>query len=1095
MKTTTPLRLLLMFFLLATVSYVHAQCFSKTSGGGNFTLFLKPGGTVWATGGNTNGQLGDATNTQRTVAVQVKGPGGAGFLTDVVDIAAGDAHSLFLKSDGTVWACGSNDYNQLGDGTTTPRNTPVQVKGPGGVGFLSNVSAIAAGYWTSYFLLSDGTVMACGNNSYGQLGDGTAITRAYPVAVSNASSIVQISAGDLHLLMLKSDNTVLAVGRNNQGQLGDGTTVNKFTAISPTGVSGVVSIAGGGDFSLFLKSDGTVYSVGGNFYGQLGDATNTNRSAAVQVKGIGGSGFIGNVINITAGGSHSIFVLADSSIATCGYNQNGQLAVGNTTNYNTLQAVTFAGKVGFASAGANCTHVLNANGDAFGSGHNFNGQLGDGTTTSRTTFVASSLTMGYTVSPANQICQGQAVTLSGTGASPPYTWTGGVTNGVPFYPTATNTYTVTGNSSGCQVSTSVTVSVIPLPAIQSVTATPAAVCPGGTSQLNIQVSQNNPAYCTPGVSITGATNYYIDYFAFNTLVNNSDNNPLNYALYPATTTVQLGGTYFMQIHAGFLPMNYGVWIDYNRNGVFTDAGEFIYLNNDGTGGYKNANITIPLTATPGPTRLRVAGRSYLSTMFSGNSCFITDAGEYEDYTINIGNPLAYSWSPAGSLSQANIANPVASPAGTTTYNVTVSLAGCTTTASTTVNVHLPPSINITAEPSATVCAGGNVTLTASGANTYSWNNGISNAVAFAPAGTNTYTVTATDLNNCTATAGTTVTVNTPVNWYLDADNDGYYINTVSDCSSPGLGWTTTLPTGGNTDCNDNNPGIHPGAVDVPNNGIDEDCSGTDAAPVFSIALSVSGTRIICGSSTLTVNAIVSYTGCSSTGLQWYEDGNPIAGATGTQLTLNKWAVGKFYARATCGPDFKMSDTLRVNLIEITADSNRVCSSTGLLLRAPAVPAATYQWSEGDLNGPVLGTSSTYNTQYIGNVWCRVTGSTCAKYNKFRTLASKNCPGSSAKWDYTEQDLSLTEEEETPAANSLNFRLFPNPANNVLNLHTDYLSGNNQLRVLDYSGRVMLQWNNLAGNSHSLDISGLSATVYVVELSANGHTQRQKLVVQ
>src|SRR6185312_15197966 len=103
--------------------------------GGTHVLALKSDGTVWAWGSNTSGQLGDGTTTQRAAPVQVTG------LSGVTAIAAGSNHSLAVKSDGTVWAWGTNAAGQLGDGTTgaTPHPTPAQVPG------LSGVTAIAAG--------------------------------------------------------------------------------------------------------------------------------------------------------------------------------------------------------------------------------------------------------------------------------------------------------------------------------------------------------------------------------------------------------------------------------------------------------------------------------------------------------------------------------------------------------------------------------------------------------------------------------------------------------------------------------------------------------------------------------------------------------------------------------------------------------------------------------------------------------------------------------------------------------------------------------------------------------------------------------------
>ncbi|MFP2913744.1 RCC1 domain-containing protein, partial [Pyxidicoccus sp. 3LFB2] len=120
-------------FGLAGGTPCEAPAAARVAAGYHHTLALKTDGTVWAWGNNTDGQLGDGTNTPRSTPVQVQG------LTGVVAIAANDFDTLALKADGTVWAWGNNSYGQLGDGTApNDRSTPVQVQG------LTGVVAIAA---------------------------------------------------------------------------------------------------------------------------------------------------------------------------------------------------------------------------------------------------------------------------------------------------------------------------------------------------------------------------------------------------------------------------------------------------------------------------------------------------------------------------------------------------------------------------------------------------------------------------------------------------------------------------------------------------------------------------------------------------------------------------------------------------------------------------------------------------------------------------------------------------------------------------------------------------------------------------------------
>lgn len=268
--------------------------------------------------------------------------------------------------------------------------------------------------------------------------------------------------------------------------------------------------------------------------------------------------------------------------------------------------------------------------------------------------------------------------------------------------------------------------------------------------------------------------------------------------------------------------------------------------------------------------------------------------------------------------------------------------------------------------------------------------------------------------------------------------------------------------------------------------------GSSVPPVtLGVQLDITGTQIICYNQVVVVHALTTVTGCSTI-FQWFEDGVPITGATTSQLTLNRWSVGKFYVRATCGSSFVFSDTLNVNIVEFAADSNKVCTSTGLLLHGPVVPGATYQWTEGSLTGPVLGTGVNYTTTYIGNVWCKVFNGICYKYGKFRTFESGACPPSSAKRNETE-NMEQWEEETTEA--DFGFNMYPNPANSQVTISSSYLYGSNELCVFDLNGRMVLCQSNLLGNLHIIDVRSLSPAVYIVTLSAEGKTERQRLVVQ
>lgn len=339
----------------------------KPAGGQLHSLALKPDGTVWAWGKNTQGQLGDGTTVEKHRPVQVNG------LTNIKDISTSYPYSLALKKDGTVWSWGFNQKGQLGDGTLTDRHIPVQITD------LENIVLISAGYCHGTAVKSDGTVWAWGYNYYGQLGDGSNTDRLTPVQVKGLTNIVSISSEAHHNLAVSSDGKVWAWGNNRYGQLGDSTTENRNTPVQIPGLTSISSVSIASVHSLALKSDGTVWAWGYNGRGILGDGTTSERHSPVKVTGLS------DCKAIIADEMHNLILKSDGTVWAWGSNVFGQLGDGTTIDKLTPIVIPGLSDISVISAGHVHSFASKADGTLWVWGDNSMGQLGIGTTADKLT--------------------------------------------------------------------------------------------------------------------------------------------------------------------------------------------------------------------------------------------------------------------------------------------------------------------------------------------------------------------------------------------------------------------------------------------------------------------------------------------------------------------------------------------------------------------------------------------------------------------------------------------------------------------------------------------------------------------------------------
>ena len=217
-------------------------------------------------------------------AVFLDGLDAVGFNFSIISEGrtATSTHTIHLKDDGTLWTWGNNTNGQLGNGTTTNSSVPAQLSG------LTGITSLAAGNDYSVCLKNDGTLLAWGNNAFGQLGDGSTTQRTTPVQVPGLSGVIAIAAGYDHTVALTSDGTVWAWGNNSNGQLGDASATQRNSPAQVSNVSSVTAIAAGNGFTIALASNSTVWAWGNNANGQLGNGTTTSSAIPVQSIRTGG---------------------------------------------------------------------------------------------------------------------------------------------------------------------------------------------------------------------------------------------------------------------------------------------------------------------------------------------------------------------------------------------------------------------------------------------------------------------------------------------------------------------------------------------------------------------------------------------------------------------------------------------------------------------------------------------------------------------------------------------------------------------------------------------------------------------------------------
>ena len=309
----------------------------SVSAGDFHTIALRNDGSVWSWGLNgVAGRLGCGATIRRNEPRRIK--------DNVVAIAAGGNHNAAITADGVLWTWGENVNGALGDGTTINRLSPVRI--------IDDVKYVSVGSGATMAVRSDGSLWTWGDNRWAQLGDGTTTRRLSPVRIMEnivsvsagggditGAGIIQASVNPGRAMAVDSDGVLWGWGENTFGQLGDGTIIHRLTPHKI--MDDVISVSTGANSAMAIRSDGSLWGWGRNplGHGALGDGTTTHRRTPMMI--------MENVAAVAAGEFHTIAVGSDGVLWTWGDNSFGRL--GNNSTSHALSPIRI--RDGFALPG------------------------------------------------------------------------------------------------------------------------------------------------------------------------------------------------------------------------------------------------------------------------------------------------------------------------------------------------------------------------------------------------------------------------------------------------------------------------------------------------------------------------------------------------------------------------------------------------------------------------------------------------------------------------------------------------------------------------------------------------------------------------
>jgi alpha-tubulin suppressor-like RCC1 family protein len=249
----------------------------QVSCGYRYTSAIKTDGTLWTWGYGNSGRLATNSTSNKLTPVTTFAGG-----TNWKQVSSADRHTSAVKTDGTLWIWGRNNFGQLGNNSTLSTfssvNTPITTFAGG-----TDWKQVSCGKEHTSGIKTDGTLWTWGNGSNGRLGNNFTTIRSTPVTTfAGGTNWKQVSSGYSHTAAIKTDGTLWTWGEGSFGPLGNNSTTDRLTPVTTfAGGTNWKQVGSGELYTSAIKTDGTLWTWGLGAFGRLGNNSTTNRSTPV----------------------------------------------------------------------------------------------------------------------------------------------------------------------------------------------------------------------------------------------------------------------------------------------------------------------------------------------------------------------------------------------------------------------------------------------------------------------------------------------------------------------------------------------------------------------------------------------------------------------------------------------------------------------------------------------------------------------------------------------------------------------------------------------------------------------------------------------